>query len=454
MSDGRLQADIAIVGAGPAGLAAACSAAESGRRVVVVDDTPWFGGQIWRGQQGKPDLAQAQRWLQRFKKCGATLLDRTTVMAIPAPGVLLAERDQHPLRIECQRSVLATGARELFLPFPGWTLPGVMGPGGLLSLAKNGWPVAERTVIVAGTGPLLLAAASGLHKLGAKVVSIAEQVLPTALARFALHLWANPAKLWEGFRMRLALLGVRYQYGVWPVRAEGDGRVQRVMLTDGRRTWAEACDLFACGFGLAPNIELPLLAGCHVRNGFVQVDEWQATAVPNVYCAGEPTGVGGADCALVEGQIAGYAASGQSAQAESLFPARAAWHRFRARLATAFALRPELKTLARDDTVLCRCEDIIFGRVRQFTGWREAKLQSRCGMGPCQGRVCGAAARVVLGWTTDSVRPPVVPAQVASLISESPPGLSAEAQTDTKKPRAGQAVDGKPMTGPACARST
>jgi NADPH-dependent 2,4-dienoyl-CoA reductase/sulfur reductase-like enzyme len=202
------------------------------------------------------------------------------------------------------------------------------------------------------------------------------------------------------------------------VRAEGDEQVRRVALTDGQRTWTEECDLFACGFGLVPNVELPLALGCELNDGFVRVDARQATSVTNVFCAGEPTGIGGADCALVEGQVAGYAASGQVARAEALFGPRAGWHRFRARLAKAFALRAELKSLATDETLLCRCEDVTLGRVRQFGSWREAKLQSRCGMGPCQGRVCGAAAKVVLGWGMESVRPPVLPARVQSLISE------------------------------------
>ena len=220
-------------------------------------------------------------------------------------------------------------------------------------------------------------------------------------------------------KLKFGLFGVPYRCGVWPLSAQGDGRVQQVVLTDGRRTWTEPCDLFACGFGLVPNVELALIMGCQVTDGLVRVDDWQATSAANIFCAGEPTGLGGADCALVEGQIAGYAAAGQQPQAEALFPTRAAWHQFRGRLAAAFQLRAELRSLAQEDTLLCRCEDVTLGQVRQFTGWREAKLLSRCGMGPCQGRICGAAARVVLGWTAESVRPPVRPACVGSLISQS-----------------------------------
>ncbi len=417
MSERRFDFEIVVVGAGPAGLAAACVAAENGKRVAVVDDTPWLGGQIWRGQQARPSVPQAQKWIERFRRSGATLLDRTSVIAAPRAGVLLAEYANGPREIHWDKLILATGARELFLPFPGWTLPGILGPGGLQSLAKSGWPVSGRRVVVAGSGPLLLAVADGLKKLGAKIVSIAEQAQWGRVAGFGATLLAHPAKLAQATRIKWRLLGVPYRCGVWPVKAEGDTQIRQVTLTDGQRSWAEACDLLACGFGLAPNVELPLALGCELLEGFVWVDAWQATSAAHVYCAGEPTGIGGADCALVEGQIAGHAASEHKAEAQALFQERSRWHEFRNALARAFALREELKSLAAADTLVCRCEDVSLGRMKQFAGWRDAKLQSRCGMGACQGRVCGAAAKVIFGWGMESVRPPVLPARIESLIS-------------------------------------
>lgn len=423
MPEGPLSFDVVVVGAGPAGLAAACVAAECGHRVGVVDENPWLGGQIWRGQTdgnkpgtgGHKDSA-AQRWFARFRSCGAALLDRASVIAAPEPGLLLAERDGAPCQIRWKRLVLATGARELFLPFPGWTLPGVIGPGGLQGLVKGGWPIAQQRVVLAGSGPLLLAAAAGLRRHGAHVTGIYEQASSAQVWKFGFGLWRHPAKLWQGAGLKLGLASVPYRCGVWPVRAEGNERVQQVTLTDGKKTWSEPCDYLACSFGLVPNVELPLLLGCESAGGFVRVDSFQTTTLPHVYCAGEPTGIGGADCALIEGQIAGYAVSGRTAEAD-LFPARTAWHQFRSALAEAFALRPELKSLADDATIVCRCEDVALGQMRRFTNWREAKLQTRCGMGACQGRTCGAAAQVILGWGMESVRPPVLPSRVQSLIS-------------------------------------
>jgi NADPH-dependent 2,4-dienoyl-CoA reductase/sulfur reductase-like enzyme len=354
----------------------------------------------------------------------------------------MAERDGAPLHIPWRRLVLATGARELFLPFPGWTLPGILGPGGLQAMVKNGWPMRDQRVLLGGSGPLLLAVAEAMRRHGARVVGIVEQAPRSKILAFGLGLWRHPGKLAQAALLKFGLPGVPCHYSTWPVRADGREQVRRVTLTNGKKTWQEECDYLACGFGLVPNVELPLALGCELKDGFVRVDTMQTTTVQHVYCAGEPTGIGGADCALVEGQIAGYAATGQAAPAERLFAARASWHQFRTALARAFELRPELKSLATDETVVCRCEDVTLGQMRKYSSWRDAKLQSRCGMGACQGRTCGAAAKVLLGWGMESVRPPVLPASVQSLVSEKlctqdpkvPQSLAATAQTDLNEP--------------------
>jgi NADPH-dependent 2,4-dienoyl-CoA reductase/sulfur reductase-like enzyme len=417
MNSQRRQFEIVVVGAGPAGMAAACVAAEAGRQVALLDNSPWLGGQIWRGEQQHPEHAPAQRWIQRLTASGAQVFSLATAFAAPAPGCLMAETPTDVLEFTWQKLILATGARELFVPFPGWTLPGVLGPGGLHAMSKAGWPTAGKRVVVAGTGPVLLAVADGLKQHGANVRFIAEQATLAKVMRFGLGLWRHPGKLAQGLAVKARLLGVPYRGGCWPVKAEGAGRVERVTFTDGARTWTEDCDYLACGFHLVPNVELPLLLDCELAAGAIRVNEFQETSTANVFCAGEPTGIGGAECALVEGQVAGLAAAGLTEPARPLFGRRASWHRFRDALKEAFSLRPELRRLAAPDTVVCRCEDVTRGAMEPFADWRAAKLHTRCGMGPCQGRTCLPAAKFLFGWDNDSVRPPLFPVSVGALIS-------------------------------------
>jgi hypothetical protein len=158
-----------------------------------------------------------------------------------------------------------------------------------------------------------------------------------------------------------------------------------------------------------------MLLGCRIKNGFVVTDDQQSTSLPNVYCAGEPTGIGGVERALVEGEIAGFCAAGHTARALRLRRTHRAMNSFVRALQQAFELDPELRNLPAPDTLVCRCEDVHLSALREHRSWRDAKLLTRCGMGPCQGRICGAATEFLFGWTPDSVRPPLLPARIASL---------------------------------------
>jgi len=428
MANRRLQLEVTVVGAGPAGIAAACMAADQGRKVAVVDNSPWLGGQIWRAS-AHPGRGLAGHWINRLRQSGVSVFSNATAFAAPAPHVLLAETPDGVLELNWNKLILATGGRERFLPFPGWTLPGVMGPGGLYAMVKSGWPIAGKRVVVAGSGPLLLAAADGLKQAGARVSLVAEQADWGRVVRFGINLWQHPGKLLQGAGVKARLLGVPYRCGCWPVKAEGAAQVERVTLTNGSRSWTEDCDYLACGFHLVPNTELACLLGCAMAEGFVQVNEFQATSVPDVFCAGEPTGIGGADRALVEGQVAGLAAAGAWDQAQTLFGRRAAWQSFRAGLDQAFALRPELRELAAPDTVVCRCEDVRFADLKRCESLRDARLHTRCGMGSCQGRTCSAAVRFLFGWENDSIRPPLFPVRLASLTGESSPSVNHNLET-------------------------
>ncbi|MCZ7636476.1 MAG: NAD(P)/FAD-dependent oxidoreductase [Verrucomicrobia bacterium] len=324
-------------------------------------------------------------------------------MAAPGPHLLRTDRGTD---FAWRRLILAVGAREFFLPFPGWTLPHVVGAGALTLMVKTGLPVRGKRVVVAGSGPLLLAVAAELRQHGARVVRVVEQADLASLLRFGLTLpRLAPAKFWQGLIYRARLLRVPYQTGCWPVAAQGGDAVEAVVLTDGRRRWTDRCDYLACGFGLVPNLELAQLLGCHLNPTGVRVDHRQETSVPGVFCAGEPTGIGGAERALVEGQLAGFAAAEREEEVARLQAARLRHQRFADALAHAFVLRAELKNLAAPDTLVCRCEDVPHRELVHCRSWTEAKLHTRCGMGPCQGRLCGAATRFLYGWELPSARP-------------------------------------------------
>ena len=410
--------DVVVVGGGPAGIAAAASAAESGLHVGIVDENPSAGGQVWRGEQAQPRGGQAAVWLQKLRDTQVQFLGGAGVIGQPEERVLLAEMFGGLHSIAFEKLILATGARERFLPFPGWTLPNVTGAGGLQALAKSGWPIEKKQVIVAGSGPLLLAVAAYLKKRGARVSLIAEQAPWSRLVRFVAGLWRYPEKLVQAASLKSQLSGVRFVTSCWPIAAQGHGQLENVTLhtPGGNRT--EACDYLACGFGLVPNLELPSLLGCNIEENVVTVDQWQQSSVPDIYCAGELTGIGGVELSLVEGQIAGYAAAERSNEARHYFRQRLKLKGFSKSLERSFALRDELRLLASPDTLVCRCEDVSLRSLQRHRSWREAKLQTRCGMGPCQGRICGTATEFLLGWNVESVRPPLFPCRVSSLAGE------------------------------------
>jgi NADPH-dependent 2,4-dienoyl-CoA reductase/sulfur reductase-like enzyme len=417
--------DVLVVGAGPAGLAAAYRAAVNGLRVIVVDDNPSAGGQIWRGEQSKPKSAEAQLWLERIRSVAIDLFTGAQVFQVQGK-TLLAETANGLAQFSYEKLVLATGARERFLPFPGWTLPNVTGAGGLQALVKTGLPVDGKRVVVAGSGPLLLAVAAYLGEQGAEVLLIAEQAPAMRLARFGLGIF-RAGKLREAWRLRKGFprkgtktqrKAVRYLSGCWVVEAKGREKVERVTLVRGAKRWELECDYLACGFHLAPNTELAELAGCVVENGSVRVDEFQQTSVPDVYSAGESTGIGGLELSIVEGEIAGLAAAAKHETARELFTFREQQRRFARLLNSTFALREELRSLVEPETIVCRCEDVTFERLRSQSSWRAAKLQTRCGMGPCQGRVCGGAVEFLFGWRAESVRPPAFPVRVENLTTD------------------------------------
>jgi NADPH-dependent 2,4-dienoyl-CoA reductase/sulfur reductase-like enzyme len=388
--------DVIIVGAGPAGIAAAKAASKSSRSVIVIDDNHTPGGQIWRGS----NMQVAAEFLP-----AARVIDGN-----PSDKQITVETD-NIFQLSYSKLILCTGARELFLPFPGWTLPNILGVGGIQALAKSGLDVKGKRIVVAGSGPLLLAVAAYLQQHGATVPIIAEQASWTSLAKFGLTLLQQPSKIKQAFELNGSLRGTRYLPNTWVTQASGKNKIAAVTLHHNGRELNEFCDYLAVAYGFVPNTELPQLMGCYTSK-FVEVDNNQLTSQPDIYCAGEPTGLGGVDESLLEGEIAGLAATGQTHNLNRRKTAH-----FSASLKQTFALRPELKQLPPPDTIICRCEDVPLSRIQHnINSWSEAKLHFRCGMGPCQGRVCGPILNHYFGFAQDSIRPPIFPTKLENLI--------------------------------------
>jgi len=414
--------DVAVVGAGPAGVAAAQAAAAQGRQVCLLDESFRPGGQIWRH---RPAAAppEAVRLLEALARSGAEVRSQVSVfdgwredgawrLAASGPG---GRQD-----LAARALVLACGARELFAPFPGWTLPGVLGAGAGQALLKEGLALRGEPVLVAGSGPLLLPAAATARRHGARLLGVLEQAPWGSLLGMAPLLASRPGKALQALGLGWSILGAPYRPGWWVAEALGAERLEQVRITDGRNERLLPCRWLFCGFGLVPNLELARLLGCALDAGALAVDAAQLSSMPGVHGAGEVCGVAGVDAALAEGRIAGLAAVGAwdpaGPEGRRLLRARRRARAMGRELERIFALRPELAALPRPDTLLCRCEDVPFGAVDPAWGARETKLCTRAGMGPCQGRVCGPILARHFGHDPDTVRLPVKCVPVDQLI--------------------------------------
>ena len=404
---------VVIVGAGPGGIAAAVTAAENGANVVVVDENPGLGGQIWRQQLGQIKDENAKKWIARLNALNIGFEHSTTVLGTLADGLECLNREKGKYIISFDKLILACGAKELFLPFPSWTLPGIIGAGGAQALVKSGLDVKGKRMAVSGSGPLLLAVASFLKRRGAKIVGIYEQAPSQKLNKLARYLLGNfPGKVLQGAAYRMSVLGSPWKKGWWVKEAHGDEKLNAITVTDGSRKKTLECDFLACGYGLKPNLELAKVLSCSIQEGFVEVNKYQETSVKDIYAVGEITGIGGLDKALAEGENAALSICDQTSRLKNLSSMKL----FVEKLAETFELRDEVKKLSRPETIFCRCEDVPFGELSSCQDQRSAKLYSRCGMGACQGRICSSMGQEIFGWGLNKIQSPIVPVNVESLM--------------------------------------
>ncbi|WP_369138028.1 NAD(P)/FAD-dependent oxidoreductase [Modestobacter versicolor] len=422
--------DVLVVGGGPAGLAAAAAAAETGATVALVDAGPGPGGQYWRNaEQGSGaglhhDRDRFVALLRRIRAAAVVCLVEHTVQTVAADAdgwVVHCVVGREPRAgggaavVRGRRLVLAPGAYDRQLPFPGWDLPGVLAAGGVQALLKQHGVAAGRRAVVAGTGPFLLPVADGLLRSGATVAAVVEANSPAGFVRHPRAVLGARGKLGEaaGYLLRLARTRTRYRRRSVVVRALGTDQLEAVEVARLDRAGRPVpggvstvpCDLLAVGWGFTPHLELHLQLGCATELGadgslVVTADDAGRTSVPGVWAAGECTGIGGSELAVVEGEIAGRSAVDAGVPAR-LLRRRAALRRFAAALHAVHPVPPEVLDALPDETLLCRCEEVPVGAVRDAVGeWgatdaRTVKLLTRTGMGWCQGRVCGSATALL-----------------------------------------------------------
>ena len=452
---------VLVLGAGPAGLAAARAARSRGAQVTLVDAADAVGGQYWRhlpeARAGAREDVLHHGWArfaamreQLSQDTDVRIITSTQVWAIDrgAEGTLRVHAFQGPVdgpgrqphTLTAESIILATGAHDRSLPFPGWTLPGVVTAGAAQALAKSERVAIGRRVVVAGAGPFLLPVAASLSQVGAGVVGVFEAATlsnlasgwlpkPWGLAR-ASHKMGELTEYVTGqVRHRIP-----YHLGQGVVAAHGDGRVEAVTIADLDANWAPKpgtertieADSLCVSHGFVPRVELAIAAGCRLRpDRFVEVDDSLRTSVPGVYAAGELTGIGGIDSSLVEGEIAGLAAASAAPIPPAILRRRRATDDFTARLEAAHGIRRGWVGWLTDETIICRCESVAAGTIRRTAeasaqdALRSVKLTTRAGLGVCQGRMCWRTVEELIGAHPESgrtdARPIAAPVRLAEL---------------------------------------
>ena len=429
--------DLAVLGAGPAGAGAAIAAVAAGRSVLLVDEAPSAGGQIYRKTPGAllpahsatgdsdPDRRAGDALRRDLDDSGAQTgfgWRVWSVMPVERGFRLDAIGPDAPHAVEATALLIATGAVERVLPFPGWTTPGVFGLAAATTMLKTQRISPGRRVVVAGAGPLLAAVAAGVLKAGAEVTAVVDLNGPADWLAAAPDLALRPrlAAQGAGWVLRLILAGVPIQFRAKVARALGDERLEAVEIASAdsevrHRSVAAAAvridaDALCVGHGLAPATELLRLlrAECvfdRALGGWrPEIDAFGRTSIPGLYVAGDGAGVFGGQAALLAGRTAGEViAADLSGAAPAMRRSWTGWRarRFGAAMTRLTATKPTLVAVIPAETIVCRCEDVTRAEIDAGydAGAREInqlKHFTRCGMGPCQGRSCAEAAAELL----------------------------------------------------------
>ncbi|MCV9938882.1 NAD(P)/FAD-dependent oxidoreductase [Boseaceae bacterium BT-24-1] len=457
--------DLVVVGAGPAGLSAAARAAELGVGVLLVDENPAPGGQIYRAVTTTPvsdrDVLGADYWrgaeiVARFERSQASYAGSCTLWSI-GPDAAVPEGggfeiglslDGRARLIGARQLILATGAQERPFPIPGWTLPGVMTAGAAQIALKSAAIVPAGRTVIAGCGPLLYLLAGQLAAAGAEIVAVLDTTPRSNWLKAAAALpdFLRSPYLAKGLKlMAKARRSLRFVGGVTGLAAEGADKLATVQVERGGSVETIACDTLLLHQGVIPSVNLSNAAGCTHDFDTVQhcwvprLDDWLSSSEPGIAIAGDGAGIGGAESAALRGEVAALGAAHRLGRLDASERDRAAAP-LRAELARALRGRrfldllykpaPQFLAPRRDETIICRCEEVTAGQVRDtavrlgVTGPNQMKAFLRCGMGPCQGRLCGPTVVELIaeanGTTPAEVgyyrlRPPVKPITLAEL---------------------------------------
>jgi NADPH-dependent 2,4-dienoyl-CoA reductase/sulfur reductase-like enzyme len=462
------EVEIAIVGAGPGGLGAALEASEAGAEVVLIDEYATLGGHYYKQV---PDAFQVKRLdaeseeyveglelVERLKASGIEFLPSTLVWSVFRDGTLGLYREERTEELRGKKLILAPGAQEMPVAFPGWTLPGVMMGGAAQALLVTQRVLPGHRVVMAGVGPLQLKVASQLLEAGATVVDILEAsgTLPVSMEN-ALRSMGHWGKMRQGMQYWLKLKKSRtpYHHSHVPIRALGKEELEAVVVAQVTEDWQVVpgtertleADALCLSYGFAPSSQLTRLLGCRLdynerAGGWVTWhDADQQTSFAGVYVAGEVGGIGGADVALEEGRVAGLAAAralgkpganGRRRQEQQARKRLARAKGFAEVTARMMQLKPALIDLITEDTIVCRCENVTAKQVIDAIGFesdftlRGVKIHTRAGMGFCQGRMCShliarliarKTGRVLESIHPDTAQAPIKPVPLRALVA-------------------------------------
>lgn len=455
--------DLLVVGAGPAGLSAAARAAELGLAVLLADENPAPGGQIYRAVTTTPvknrailgdDYWRGADIVARFERSTAAYAPRCTVWSIgpdeTAPGSfeLGLSLDGKARIIGARQVILATGAQERPFPIPGWTLPGVMTAGAAQIALKSAGAIPSGRTVIAGCGPLLYLLAGQLAAAGCQIAAVLDT---TPSANWSKALAAIPdflrsPYLAKGLKLMLAARRkLRFVSGVTSLTATGEGKLASVQFEQNGRIGTIACDTLLLHQGVIPSVNFSNAAGCAhdfdtEQHAWVpRVDAWFGSTVPGIAIAGDGAGIGGAESAALRGEIAAVGAASrlgklneaerdrQAARVRAELDKKLRGRRF---LDLLYKPAPQFLAPLRDETIVCRCEEVTAGQIRDaakrlgVTGPNQMKAFLRCGMGPCQGRLCGPTVVELIAQTRGTtpaetgyyrLRPPIKPVTLAEL---------------------------------------